>query len=74
MNGENHGFLRFSKVGTHHADVLASPMTGQRQRQGSGKQTMTYQATTLRNAFAATALAFVASAILLVNTITVPVA
>lgn len=35
---------------------------------------MTYQATTLRNAFAATALAFVASAILLVNTITVPVA
>ena len=35
---------------------------------------MTYHAATLRNAFAATALAFVASVILLANTVSVPMA
>ena len=35
---------------------------------------MTYQAATLRNAFAATALAFVVSIVMLANTVTVPFA
>jgi hypothetical protein len=35
---------------------------------------MTYHATTLRNAFAATALAFLASIVMLANTVSVPMA
>jgi hypothetical protein len=68
------GFLAFSKIGTPHAKLSASPATGQRNNQGSGKQIMSYQATTLRNAFAATALAFVVSLVMLASTVSVPLA
>jgi hypothetical protein len=69
MNGRNGGNLRFSKLGTHHAEMEASPMTGQAKHQGSGNKTMTYEAKNVRNAFFAVTVAFLASAILMAGAV-----
>jgi hypothetical protein len=69
QDAENGGNLRFSKTGTPPAMLLASPMTGQLKRQGSGNETMTYTAANFRNAFVAITLTIVASAIFMASAV-----
>jgi hypothetical protein len=64
-----HGFLRLSKLGTLPAHVVASPATGEQNTQGSGNQTMTYQANNVRNAFFAVTIALVASVVLMAGAV-----
>jgi hypothetical protein len=69
MNGKNRGNLRFSQIGTHPAEMSASPITGQRKHQGSGNKIMTYEAANVRNALVAVTIAFLASAVLMAGAV-----
>jgi hypothetical protein len=71
--GKTRGFPRFLKLGTPPAMLLASP-TGRTPTSRFRETIMSYQATTLRNAFVATAFAFLISATLLATTVSVPMA